>query len=242
MGEAKRKRRRRVRAHSPEAIKKRNEAFAKLPPHKKRVVVAKDVIAALDANQYIAQTGHYVNNFKFSPLESATRGIERFTDEWYERRGKTRDVDAQVALLKGQVSCNVCAIGGVFMCAVERMDKIQLNELERGRSRMVDYLDGMFSAEQLDLMEIAFEGSLEHAQSERYKPSVFDEERGYARRSFEYASAEASAEVGAARDFYFDHAGDEEDPDEPEDNETAAAARMRAIMKNIIANGGEFKP
>jgi hypothetical protein len=59
--------------------------------------------------------------------------------------------------------CGVCAIGAVFVATVRRFNQLTLRELDeqnRGyRGELTDYLERFFDANQLNLMEWAFEGS-----------------------------------------------------------------------------------
>lgn len=212
----------RKRAYSPEAIKRRNAAFEKLSPAQKRVVVAKDVLAALNARQLIARSNVYLTIDRFAPELQASPNY------W--------ELDAQSALLKGQVSCNVCAIGSIFVCAVERQDKITLNDFAGSKKNgMSEYLGDMFSAEQLDLMEAAFERTDEYVKSKRYRP-LDDYEYPRCRSNEEQAELEEAIAFGDA--YYYEDAVNEDDDVGAFD----ADGCMRAIMENIIANDGEFRP
>lgn len=207
----------RKRASSPEAIKKRNEAFARMSPEQKRVTVAKDVIAALNAKQLVAKNSVYL----------ALRFKQAVVKDW-NNWDKFTESDAQVALLEQKVSCEVCAIGSVFVCAVERMDKLTVDQFRgSGRRSIREYLGDLFSLEQLDLMEIAFECTTEHAQTVRYRGDE-DEGKGISNG----AQSELDAAVGFG-EMFWDYGG--------VDGYNADAC-MRAIMANIIANKGEFRP
>lgn len=214
------------RSTSPEAIKRRNAAFAKLSPERKRVTVAKDVIAALNAKRIKPVHNQYGSWSWADQYELFKLDFDERHDE-YRRRDK---LDAQEELLKGNVKCTACAIGAVFTCAVERMNNLTLKAMAEKVGRgMREYLGDVFSLEQLDLMEVAFEGTTEYVKSERYAPDKEDEDydEGDCEYVCPYLSNGAQSELRAALNFM-----DEYDADK----------RMRAIMENIIANGGEFRP
>lgn len=207
--DAVRKRRKRWAA----AIKRSNERFAAMTPVEKRVQIAKDVIAALDSNGIVAQKGTYGD---FVPVErrGSYLDMEFATDAYYAARDEYWKGDAQDAILEGSISCNVCAIGAVFTCAVARMDKLTLKDLEIApRSSMLEYVSEFFDKLQLELMECAFELNTDQV---RYDHDDDDLLRKAV--DFGYAANIATATM------------------------TRAEARMRAIMENIIANGGEFRP
>jgi hypothetical protein len=214
---------RKPRSTSPEAIAKRNAAFAKLSPEQKRVTVAKDVIAALNAKQIKAQANYYLKVY------STKLGPKKHTAAWYAEMEKQQEADAQTELLAGKLQCSACAIGAVFTCAVERVNNLKVEDLKSARkSFMSSYLEGLFSREQLDLMEVAFERTSEHAESLR-------DEDGY------YTAREHRSAVDSAIDFGRQFESDEWDKDENKPTFDADGC-MRAIMKNVSDNNGEFRP
>lgn len=130
------------------AIKYRNEQFTKLSPAEKRVQIARDVLAQLRSKRLIATAGTWL---------SAEYGDDLFTRE---------DVDNNVELqeiLKKQESCEGCALGGMFMCAVERHNKLKVGNMESPRDGQaseedaIKYLKKFFTVAQLDEIEAAFE-------------------------------------------------------------------------------------
>jgi hypothetical protein len=105
-----------------------------------RVLVAKDVIAQLKQESLVATTGEYIF-FGF-----AIDGSEDF-------QKALKDTD-----------CEVCAIGACFVSAVRRFDAFKLSEGYYSPSRTLplyqikDYLQQVFTAQQLSDMEALFEG------------------------------------------------------------------------------------
>lgn len=197
-----------------DAIKKGNDDFAKLAPAAQRIAIAKDVLAWLDLGKLKARAGRYV-----VPIDDG-----RPEERWYDDT-----LDARSLVLEDGVTCEVCALGGMFACAVGRLNKINAYSFRGARQNgMREYLSPYFSPWQLALIETAFE-------CEWYIDG-FDHVRG---------SAEAADAAVAFGERYT--RDDVQDPDEDDGvymqpRQTMQEERMRAIMQNIIANGGEFKP
>lgn len=141
------------------SVAKKNARFSKQTPAEKRVAIAKDALAWIAAKALIPATGSYV-----SPEEGPLREFDFYGDG-----GR---VDDQLRSVRLGV-CNVCAIGALFIAKAVRFDKTTVGDLTSGRHR--DSLTGFFSARQLSLIEIAFEGFSLNAKDE---PT--DEERGLA--------------------------------------------------------------
>ena len=172
-----------------------NEAFKKLPVAAKRVAIAKDVIADLRAKKLLARAGTYVN------------------------LNTSEDVavpeDLQEALVCGAVkNCTVCALGAMFVCGVKAMNKAE-TEQAYGMDDIdiKQYFEGIFSRDQLCLIETAFEQSIKYIGDYDVE-AQYDEDKDN--------SPHPAVTFGRTYDL-------DED-------------RMIAIMKNIIANEGTFKP
>lgn len=113
-------------------------------------------------------------------------------------------------------ACQACAIGACFVAANLRADDLEVRALCRNGSwddGMRDYLARWFSRGQLCLIEAAFECDAETAADQGVGDRL-------ARR---------------AEDFGLAHGNRCK-------NRTRRTRRMRAIMQNIIDNGGTFKP
>ena len=110
-------------------------------------------------------------------------------------------------------SCSACALGSLFAVAAERdLTADRATDTVNGWD-IAEQLSPHFSEQQLGLIEIAFE----HGGNGRAPGSA------YVR-----ASGSPRAQISAAELFNRGIRG--------------ARARMERIMKNIIANRGEFKP
>jgi hypothetical protein len=195
-----------------------NQQFRALPPAEKRVAIAKDVLKWLRAGKLTPCPGSYMG-----PLDpNITDVVNGFT-------------------------CQACAIGAVFACSVEHGEAggtvvhyLDGQWDDAGQwvpdrqpvgfdgTAMVNRLGGLFTPAQLRLMEAAFEG--------RYNTRIGDLCRDLGRSEGDAAVKRAWA--------LFEKNKSVLEPDGGQGPRYQAAARRRlvAIMKNIIANGGEFKP
>lgn len=119
--------------------------FDSLTKAEQRVVIAKDLIARLRAKNFIARSGTYLS----APLTDK---------ELRNEEAEIRDV------LKGK-KCKGCQIGGLFLCAVDRHNRLQLSTGAMDDSNsMRRYLSKWFTKQQLFDVEEAFEGGLPFMQ------------------------------------------------------------------------------
>lgn len=138
-------------------IARANLAFKKLKPAEKRVQIARDVLDQLASKRLIARSGHWLT----------IPGNVSLLDE--KSAVKKKDVELQT-VLSGIKTCEGCALGGMFMCAVERADKLKVSDLDGfgevescQDDLMVEgddafkYLGQFFSKSQLEMIEAAFE-------------------------------------------------------------------------------------
>jgi hypothetical protein len=188
-----------------------NKAFEALSPEEKRVTIARDVLAQLRDKTLIPRPGYWLNGVNDTGI---------FTVNQIKKNPELCDV------LKGVKQCEGCALGGLFMCAVKKFDRLKLDQLEGVRDYNDDvqyakddgypvndvtldvdgitstdafnYLERFFSSQQLDLIESCFERNLGETQSDE------------------------------ANNFI------------PEVNDPSE--RKRLIMENIITNKGKFCP
>lgn len=114
--------------------------FANLTAAQKRVEIAKDVIAALDANKIEAVQGTYG------------------TVELKEYRSLRDSTDLR-SLMPDMARCEVCAMGAVFVAAVGRENNFDINPEDPfwRAEDIIERLRGIFTPRQLRLMESAFE-------------------------------------------------------------------------------------
>lgn len=117
-------------------ITKWNEDFKKLTKAEKRVAIAQDVIAQIRAKKYVPETGAYVtfrNNCELEEDDSIQKNFDK-------------------------VSCNVCAIGSMFMSNVKFTNKFSMYEVNNmDGTEQADILKKYFNLKDLALIEFVFE-------------------------------------------------------------------------------------
>lgn len=198
-------------------VRRSNAAFEKASPAKKRVMLAKDVVAAIDARRIRPLEGIYTNEISNDSDEDRARhndAVERcFPDQ------------PAVMTLYGD-DCMVCAKGALFVARLDRLNGIKLGDLPAHDPS--DHLREYFSQLQLDLVESAFECAYNLRNLTVYKNS----------RAGDYSPEAASLSDSAFEELerkaleYCEGARGTEAPEK----------RLRMIMMNIIANGGTFNP
>lgn len=122
--------------------------FDKLSKAEQRVLIAKDLIARLKARRIVALQGTYVR---------ALIGYGLIP------KGANDETDLREVLAKKK--CRACEIGGLFLCALDRHDKLtvgdsyNLNGDHLGDGNFErEYLRQWFSKTTLTNVEAAFEG------------------------------------------------------------------------------------
>lgn len=194
-------------------VTKSNNDFEKMTAKEKRVTIARDVLMQIQSKRLIPKSGVW--------LLGVVDGV-------FEK-----DIELQ-KVLENVKECEGCALGGMFMCTVERANKLKISQLEDtyincdqnhknfgeitanevSQNDIYNYMKRFFSKTQLDLIETTFE--------------------------LTNGGAEVSESVQKlATDFWADFCVSENKEDgcilDPED-------RMRLIMENIVANNGTFVP
>lgn len=163
-----------------------NARFAALPAKEQRVVIVKDVLEWLRVGKLKAKKQMYL--IPDPRVEDTINGY----------------------------SCQACALGGIFACAVERGVAGGTVRTADGctyfGSEIRDRLAPYFAASQLGLIEIAFEGG--RAPAGAYDAAAF------------YAGN--ASLCTAAEDF--------------NKNVRDARTRMERVMRNIIRHAGTFVP
>ncbi len=143
-------------------IKKANTRFARMTDAQKRIAIAKDVIKQVNAKRIKPTRGIYLETkFAGSKITIADVGLEMELKALYEN----------------MPSCNACALGSMFVCAVSKFNNLSIEEhINDGRKieydknvydtikvqeiyygRPTEYLGQFFSTAQLDELERAFE-------------------------------------------------------------------------------------
>jgi hypothetical protein len=106
-----------------------------------RVAIAKDAIEQIKAGRLVPQLGVYLRVEGKSLYRAAPR--------------------LQVKDVVAGTRCTVCALGALFVATVDRRNEITVREIVDGDGctswKFRDYLQNLFSREQLCLIEMAFE-------------------------------------------------------------------------------------
>jgi hypothetical protein len=184
------------------------EDLLALPLEAQRVKIAKDAIALLNSSKIQAHhMGYLDSNFDFyrSPKNDDERVIDRLRRGW-----KRKDA-----------VCGVCAIGSLFVGALDTFNSLKLSDVnytEPGMMDMLPYLARWWPKQELRVMEAAFEGTWQGAEEEMYRRR----EDG----SVDYC--EMHRDVESALAFSRDY--------------PRGSKRMVAILNNIIKNDGDFCP
>lgn len=112
-------------------VKITKENFKDLEPHRQRIEVAKDAIKQIKLGIYVPQV---------------EREITIKHEDRYEGKSLQKLIESR------EIKCEVCVKGGIFASCVVFNNKFNIGE--NGLSQRAN---GIFSEEQLNLMEVAFE-------------------------------------------------------------------------------------
>jgi phosphoribosylformylglycinamidine (FGAM) synthase-like enzyme len=121
-------------------IKKLNAEFKKATKAQKRVMIAQDVLAQLKAKRYVAESGCWVK----PNIDSA-----------WEQKLSHHDSVQELFIEQKIESCNVCALGGLFMSCTNFASS-ELGDLIE-EVKLSNKLNSIFSVKQLKLIESYFE-------------------------------------------------------------------------------------
>jgi hypothetical protein len=203
-------------------IARRNKIFSAATAAEKRVLVAKDVIAQIKLKRIEAVSGAWVNPTRYAAFDPDGPNV---TND-----GNVANRSAQKDLLSGATgTCSCCALGAMFVsCTLfnNQTTALDLHQIQWSLGDMIEAdeklsngLNKFFSAQQLRLIEQAFEGG--HGQFTEDVDAGDEESDNPADR----AAVKLSQRLLSWEDKY----RNDED-------------RLIAIMKNIIKNNGTFKP
>lgn len=108
----------------------RNRRFNAMTLERKRVTIAKDTLASLQAKKFIAS--HGVGYLHYSSTDNGDK-------------------------LPNNYKCGACALGGMFVGLTTRIKELSIKEQNGDRDRIIAPLRSYFDREQLDAIEYAFE-------------------------------------------------------------------------------------
>lgn len=176
------------------------EHFEKLSPAAKRVAIAEDVLERLHTGK----------------LHSGKQGLIKFPERYESQLGAPGDSAQEIV---NENICSCCAKGALMVSWVGNFNEVSFGELEwfsydlSNRSYPGALLD-LFGREQLDLIEVYYEGRIIHSTDRSVVASVLGEE----------VAAKHYVFNGQATIF------------------TRYLYDLGAIMRNIIDNHGTFVP
>lgn len=197
---------------------RQNKAFATLKPAEKRVAIAQDVLAQLTLKRFNAVAGIWLAD---SNDGEALLGPDQ---------AKAKKADELQDVLAGIKECDGCALGGMFMCAVEKADKLKVNQL-------LDF-KGEDDSEESDDEENVYGDGVEGGEDDGESLQVVGEDAlNYLGKFFSRAQLEliesafeqGGGAYGTEGEFFCEGIDD-------------AGTRLRLIMENIVVNKGTFKP
>lgn len=171
----------------------KKEEFQKLPQKCQRMAIAEDVIKRLSDGEFSAKRGSF--------------------GDWMHRF----DVSDNIRIIedmKEGLGCEACALGGMFISCIksESIDATDMNFRANPFFQIKEKLGKIFSEDQLELIECAFESG-QGAVSENWTA---------------YKEKSKREDFKKARDMFSHRQLSEE--------------RLLSIMQNILENDGEFVP
>lgn len=191
-----------------EKIEAENDLFNNMTPAEKRVVVAQDCLVRIHMNQISIKSGTFLCGIDGNPFYHT----ENLSDKSIRDEINSDET----------FSCRACAKGSLFMSYVGRVNEVIFAEVKDNNSINDDdhkKLLEIFSAEQLALIEMVFEGRqfIHHTKNKRNELGAFikgDE------ITFSYEIKDKIDEIRK--------------------NNSTAEQRIEYICNNIIENKGDF--
>lgn len=197
--------------------------FYELSREQRAVLVAKDVIAQINAKKYIPINGTYV-----------------------ELTGNKK-LSGQIKDKFKEVECKVCALGATIMSCTHLGNKLTFEELindSHGQSMKSDkeipsvseLLSNVFDPHNLLLIEMAFEGYHSSLSEKDFKYN------GLIRYAHHFGQSLSREECMKCEEFHdvYTNVGDEDECFDDDEGSADSENRLIAIMENIIKNNGNF--
>lgn len=210
-----------------------NKAFDKLKPAEKRVFIAQDVLKQLAAKKIIAAQSTWVN----------TRdGSSVISEKALKQDKELKDV------FDSMKSCDACALGGLFVCAVKINDRLKISEMQHVKTHST--ASSVYKEHEDDV-------SIINPDSADFRGIYLNDIEQYLCKFFSKDQLKLIelAFEGGDGGYNFDGTNDQVDAVEffsdltvdGEDGDYVSVSvksedRMRLVMQNIIANKGKFVP
>ena len=205
-----------------------NAKFMKMNKNRRKVVLAKDVLAQLKAKKYIADRGRWVKIFE-DKGDGTTKIIDaRNFNEQFNSFGIQEKI----------VSCQVCGLGSLLCSLVKINNHATVGDIVSVDSlKLFKRLGIVFSDEEMMAIEIAFE----RGNGQFYVDEMFYKLTKEIGHIYIYKNDNK-------RKFYKKHKYNKELHDyllaakEFSTSDNNPEDRLTKIMNNIIENKGLFKP
>lgn len=144
-----------------------NEEFKKATKAQKRVMIAKDVLAQIKTKRYVAESGCWVQTNINATCEKDLKDEDSVQELFAEKKIE---------------SCNVCALGGLFMSCTnlnnnttvqDLKNEFYIGDLVADDDKISNGLNRIFTQKQLILIETYFEGSEGYFKGDDEKTVIF---------------------------------------------------------------------
>ena len=211
-------------------IKKTTDEFRKASAAEKRVMIAKDVLAQIKAQRYIPEHAVWVApTFDVKSEVKYNDGYAYDTEEQADRSVQ------ELWATKELQTCNVCALGGMFMSCVGLNNNTTVRDLEAETEYLSEVIENedsisnglnkFFTKSQLALIEIYFEGGIGGFYIEDLVDGYYGTVSSATRKLFSREDDDGYTHLTNFDAKY-----------------KTPSDRMKAIMTNIVENNGTFKP
>lgn len=131
------------------------EEYKKMTKAQKRVAIAKDIIASINSEKYIAYASSYIRKVVEIDGKSVDVRYDYLDDKVIE------ELDIQETLPRME-KCEVCAMGACILSLTKYENKLTFADIGPEISEFSETTDkllkGVFTPEQLAMIEIMFEG------------------------------------------------------------------------------------
>lgn len=129
-----------------ETIAERNSKFSKANKVRRKIILAKDVIAQIEAQKFIAKTGSFCT-------------IEEKDTYYNPINSLTKETSLQKLINNNKNQCNVCALGGIFTSLISITNNFNINSYQDPNDKDEFWLRlaEVFTPKELIIIENAFE-------------------------------------------------------------------------------------
>ena len=129
-------------------IRASNAKFEKMTKAERKAAVAKDVIALIDSGFFKVKTDMYLEAPTVFKGDYSSSTSDMLSD---------KDLSDVLTEKAKKNACRVCAVGATFVATVMKRDQLNYNANGYSDDNMLEYLEDIFSGQELRMMERAFE-------------------------------------------------------------------------------------